>query len=43
VLHLKDNNIHQILHKDLYYQSHKIQVAQELCEGHKASWLQFRN
>jgi hypothetical protein len=41
-LHLKDNN-HQILHKDLYYHPHKIQVAQELSEGHKAGWLQFSN
>jgi len=39
-LHLKEN-YHLILHKDLYYHPHKIQVAQELSEWHKASWLQF--
>ena len=42
-LHFEDKNIHQILHKDLYYQPHKIQDAQELSEGHMVNWLQFCN
>ena len=41
--HLKECSVHRILHKDLHYHPHNIQVAQELSEWEKVSRLQFCN
>jgi len=40
-LHFNKHSIRQIFHKDLHYHPYKIQVAQDLSEWDKVSWLQF--
>jgi len=42
-LHLNKCSVHQILHKDIHHQPHKIQAAQELSELNKVVQLQFCN
>ena len=42
-LRFKECSICWILHKNLHYRPHKNQVAQELSEREKVSWLQFCN
>ena len=42
-LYLNECSVHRILHKDLHYHPHKIQVAQELSEQGSVRWLRFCN